>query len=122
MQCFNHLPAPARWTQGAFKGIGSQKRRRRTPEKISLSTPPLLTHLVKNSHLPFSRLLPPTQRKTRTTNEISDVAKDKNRVVAPTPLPQLSISFLRRKRRTLPKLSTITVIGKDITPTSILGI
>ena len=64
----------------------------------------------------------PTPRKTKTTNEVTGVVKDKNRIVNLTLLPQVLILFLRKKKGTFPKLSIITVIRKNITPTSVLGI
>ena len=123
-RCSNYPPLPAIWTHSAIEEVGRQRRRRkrRTPEKISTPTPPLLTYLVGNSHLPLGRLPPPTRRRTKTTNEVPGAAEDGDRVATPTPLPRVSISFPRRKGRTCLKLSAITAIGKDITPTSILEI
>ena len=72
-----------------------------------------------NSHFPLSRPLLPIRRGTK-TNKIPDIAKNGNKIT--TLLPRVSILFLRRKRRTLPKSSTIPTIRKGITPTSILEI
>ena len=48
----------------------------------------------------------------------------RDKVVTPTPLSRVSILFPRRKGRTetCPKSNAITVIGKDITSTSVLKI
>ena len=81
----------------------------------------LLTHLVGNNYLLLSRLPPPIPRRTRITNEIPGIAQDRNRVVTPTPLSQMSI-FFRRKRGTFLQSSAITAIGKNITTTSVFGI
>ena len=120
-QFSNHLLAPTIWTQSILERTSPRRRRRGTSERISPPTPPLLTHLVKNSHLLLSRLSPPTPRRNRTTNKVPGAAEDKDRVVTPTLLSQVSISFPRR-RGTSPKSSAITAIGKDITLTSIHGI
>ena len=93
-------------------------------ERISPPTPPLLTRLVENSPLLLSKL-PPTRRKTRTTNKVPSAAEDEgNKIVILTPLPRVSILFPRRQEKTgiCPKSNAFTAIGKDITPTSILGI
>ena len=119
----NLPPAPATWTQDVLKGTGLLKERIRIPvERISLPTPLLLTHLVGNNHFPLGRLPPPTQRRTKTTNEVPGAAEDRDKVVTPTTPPRVSISFPQRKKGTCPKLSAIIAIGKNITPTSVLGI
>ena len=93
-------------------------------ERISPPTPPLLTRLVENSPLPLSKL-PPTQRETKTTNKVPGAAEnEKDKVVTPTPLPRVSISFPKKKHRTeiYPKLNALTAIGKDITLRSVFRI
>ena len=116
-QCFNHLLAPATWTQSVPGRTDPQKRKRRTSERISPPTPPLLIYLVENSHFLLSRLSPPTLRKT-----VPGVAENNNRVVTSTFLPQKLILFPKKKGGTCPKSSAITVIEKDITLTSVFEI
>ena len=119
-QCFNHFSAPARLTLDVLKKISPQKRRRKTPERINPPTPPLLRYLVENNHVLLTKLLPPTQTRTRTMNKVSTAVEDKDKIT--TLLLQVSILFLGRKRRTLPKSSAISVIEKSIMPTSVLEI
>ena len=124
-RCSNPPPVPATWTQGILERTSPRKRRRRTPvERISPLTPLLLTRLVENSLFPFSKL-PPIRKRIRTTNEVTGATEDKgDKVVTPTPLPRVSILFPRKKEKTgtCPKANALTAIGKDITPTSLLGI
>ena len=61
-------------------------------------------------------------RKTKTNNKVPGNVEDRDRIVVPTSLPRVSISFLKKKEKTLPKSSTILTIRKGITPTSILEI
>ena len=121
-RCYNPPPAPATWTQGILGEAGPLRERRGIPvERISPPTPPLLTYLVGNSHLPLGRLPPPTRGRTRTTNEVPGTAEDGDMLVMATPLPWVSISFPQKKGGTCPKSGAITAIRKNITPTSILG-
>ena len=124
-RCSNPPPVPATWTRGVLEGTGPLRRRRRTSvERISPPTPLLLTRLVKNSLLLLSKL-PPTQRRTKTTNEVPGTTEnERDKVVIPTPLPRVLISFPRRMEKTgiCPRLNALTIIGKDITPRSIIRI
>ena len=89
-------------------------------EKISPPTPPLLTRLVENSLLSFSRLLPP--RRTRTTSkEVLGVERaNKDKIVAMTLLQRVSpLPPSKRRRKISLKSSATTVIGRDITPLSV---
>ena len=113
-RCFNPSPLPATWTQSVLKGTDPLGRRRRTPvERISPPTPPLLTHLVGNRHLPLSRPSPPTRK--RTTAEALGVEGDE----AKTHLRRASMPSQRR-RKTSPKLSASTAGRRAILPTGAL--
>ena len=94
--------------------MGLLGRRRRTlVERISLPTPPLLTHLVRNKHLPHSRPPSPTQRKT--TAEALGVKGDE----AKTHLQRTSTPP-QRKEKISPNLSAFTAERRAILPTCAL--
>ena len=113
-QCSNPPPVSATWTYGIPKGTSPLRRRRKTPiKRISLPTPPLLTHLVENTHLPLSKLPPPTQR--RTSAEALGIERDE----AKTHLQRASMPPQRRKK-TSSKLTTSTTGRKAIMPTGVL--
>ena len=120
-RCCNPPPVLGTWTQDVLEG--KRKRTRKTPlERISLPTPFPLTCLVGNSHLPPSRLLSPTQRRTKTTSkEVLGVEKaDKDKVVAATPLQrELTLTLSREKRETSSKSSASPVIERDIIRTNV---
>ena len=102
------------------RGNKLAKKKKKTPvERISLPPLPLLARLVENSPFPLSKLLPPTQRRTRTISKevLGAEEADKDRAAATTPLQWvLTPTPSRRKWKMFPKLSATTVIGRDITP------
>ena len=116
-RCYSQPQLPVRLTSSISKSIGLQKKRRRTLERLNPLILSLLIYLVGNSSN-RARLA----KKTRTTNKFLGAAKKKDRVPAMTLLLWVSISFLRKKRRTLPKSSAIFAIGKSINPINIFKI
>lgn len=76
-------------------------------EKISLPTPPLLTHLVRNSHLLLNKLFPPIQKRIKTTIKALDVDEDGDKVK--NHLQRVSMSLQRRKKETFPKSIAFTM-------------
>ena len=97
-----------------------RKRRKTSVERISPPTPPLLTHLVGNNHLPLSRLPLPTRRRTRTTKEVLGTVVDGDGDEAKTPLRQVSTLLPRRKKKISPMSNASTAEGRAILPTSVL--
>ena len=98
---YNPSPVPGTWTHGVPKGTSPLRRMRKTPvERISLPAPLLLTHLVRNSHLLPSKLLSPTQRRTRTTSKkvLNAERANEDRIAATTPLQWLLTPALSKKK------------------------
>ena len=114
---YNHPSVPTKWTQGVPKGASLLKKGKKTLKRLRLLILLLLSCLVKS---PPIRARP--TRRIRTTNKVSGVAENRDRVVVPTSLSRVSILFLRKKRRTLRKLSAILAIGKGITLTNVFEI
>ena len=96
------------------------KKEEKDSGKNKYTNSALLTHLVENSHLLLSKLPLPTQRKIKTNNEIPGVVENRDKVA--TPILQVSILFLRGKKRILPKSNAIPAIRKGIMPTYIFKI
>ena len=118
-RCCNLPPVPATWTQSVLER--TKKRMRKTLiERISPSSPPLLTHLVRNSHLPLSKLSLPIRRKTKINNKVSGAVEDEDRVAIPLPRVSMPASS-KGKWKISPKLSVTTVIERGIIPTSAFG-
>ena len=97
-----------------FEGTDQQKRKIKTLEKISTLTSSLLIYPVASRH--FS----PTRKKNRTTKEVLIIVVDEDGDEVKTPLQQVSIFFLRRKKKTFPILNASTVERRAISPTNIL--
>ena len=115
-RCSNHCLIYVTETHSVLKGTGLLKRRRKTQvERISLPTPPLLTHLVGNSYYSLSRLSPSTQRRTKTTAETFGVEWDKTK----TSLRQASTLTQRRTKETFLKLIVSTAGRRAIISTNV---
>ena len=112
--CYSYPQASKRLTPNISKDK-DQQRRMQTLKKISPPTPPVLTCLVGNSHLLFSRFLLPTQKMTKTTTEALSVEKDK----AKTHLWWVSTSLWRKKKETFLKSIAFIIEKKAIMPTSV---
>ena len=115
--CYSHPQTTKRSTLSVSKNT-NQQIRRQTLEKISSSTPPLLTHWMRKSYLPFTRFFLLTKRKTKITIKI--LAVDENGDEAKTHLQWVSISFSKKKKKISPKLSIFTTGRKAIIPTGVL--
>lgn len=116
--CYSHLQVSVKLTSSVFKDTGLQKKRRRIAKKISLPTPPLLTYLVGNSYLPFTKPPPPTQRRTKI--KVFNVDNNKNR--AATLLPRVLMPVpLKKKWKISPKSSATIVTKKGSTLISVLN-
>ena len=78
-----------------------------------------LTYLLANiSNLLSTRAR--LVRKTRITKKVLGAERAKNKIVIITPLQQVLIPISsKRKRKTSPKLSISTAIGRSITPPSV---
>lgn len=98
------------------KGTDQPKKRIRTLGKISLLALLMLRCLVK-SNLPIkTRLI----KRIRITKEIPGVIKNKDRIAIINSLLQVSISFLKRKKKTFSRSSAFISGGKVITISSVL--
>lgn len=115
--CYSYSQVSERLTPNISKDIDRQ-RGKQTPEKISLPTLSLPTYLVGNNHLLLTRFSPSIWKRTKTTTEIFDVDKDRDK--ANTHLQRMSISLPKRKKETFLKSSAFTIGGKAIMPTNIL--
>lgn len=95
-----------------------QQERRRILEKISPPTLPLLTHLMGNSYLLFTRFFPPTKKKTKITTEVFSIDEDGDE--AKTHLQRVLTLISKKKKKISPKLSAFTIKRRVIMPTDIL--
>lgn len=91
-------------------------------ERLSLWIFPLLTCLVRSLLIRARPIKARPIRRIKTTNEVPNAAENKDKFVTLTPLLWVSILFLKKKERILPKSSAISAIKKSITLISILGI
>lgn len=99
-----------------FEDTSQLKRKIKTPKRISLLIFFLLTYLMK-SNLPIRTR---STKKTKITKEVHSAVEDKNGVAVMISLPQVSISFLKKKKKTFLKLSDFTISKKIITPSNVL--
>lgn len=98
------------------KDTSKPKKKTKTARRISLLTLLILTFQVGNN--PSTRTRP--VKKTRTIKEVSAGVEDKNMVVGMTTLPQVSISFLKRKKKISLRSNSSTARRKVIMSPNIL--
>lgn len=108
--CYSHTQASKKLTSSVFENTNRKK--------ISPPTPFWLTHLIKNSHLPLTRLFSPTQKRTQTTAEALVIDEDGDE--AKTHMWQVLTLILKSTKETSPKSSTFTAAKRAIIPTNAL--
>ena len=100
------------------RGNKPAKKKKKTLDRISPPTSPLLTHLIRSSHLSLSKLLPLTRKKTLNTTKILGIGKHVSE--AKIYLHRVPTSLPRKKKKTFPKLCASTIRRKIIMLTSFL--
>ena len=120
--CCNHPLLSVRLIQSVFKGTGLQKKRRKIPKRLSPLIFFPLMYLVASTYNFLStraRLI----KRSKTTKKVLDVIEGKDKVIVMTSLQRvLMLMSSKRKKKISSKLSTLTAIEKDITPTSVFKI
>ena len=97
------------------QGNRPMKKENKKFEKNQFTNSIFADILVRNSHLPFRKLSPQTQKKTKITTKVLGVDKDVDEVK--THLWQIPRSLSRRKKMTSPNLSASTARKRVIIPT-----
>lgn len=115
--CSSHPQTSKKLMPSISKSISLQKKKRKILERICLLTPLLLTYLVINTSNRFLTIKAKLAKKTRIAKKVVFGAiRDKNRVIAMTPLQQvLTPISSRKKRRISLKSNFSTAIRRDIT-------